>query len=67
MKCDCGYKLKISHKKSFIYALFGKQTRYLRCNNCGKIHSMRIVYHIVRDNADKELRKKNKYKTMMMK
>lgn len=67
MKCDCGNNLKINKKKSILYLLIGKQTRYLRCNQCGKTHSIRLVYHIIRDNADKELRKKNKYKTMMMK
>lgn len=61
MKCSCGYEVKFNQRLSLLYTVFGKSKRYVRCNQCGKVHCIRVCYHVVRDNADVELRRKNMF------
>lgn len=64
MLCSsCGYKLNYNKKLSILYLVLGKDKRYVRCTQCQKTHCIRLVYHIVKDNVDDELMKRNRFKT----
>lgn len=63
MKCKCGANLKISKFKTLLYALFGKTKRYITCPQCQRKHCIRLISHIVCDNADGKLKELNMVKT----
>lgn len=60
----CGQVNTVSIHRVYLNNVFRDENTYVRCTQCQHVASIRLCYHIVKDNEDKKLKNKNSVKVL---
>ena len=64
-KCGvCGKVNNVNINRVWFNEVFREKNTYVKCNQCQHVTSIKLCYHVVKDNVDKKLKKKNMVKVL---